>query len=121
MSLEAKVRTRGIFVSKRGEYGDITQRCAYCGKPEVSWLWSISSPFADRHYCSLECAARDNQTINLWCALCVLQITLLLSIGLAHDIIIQNLIDSVYILLYGTVLVFQILMLYQVYVGRRPA
>ncbi|MFX1261925.1 MAG: hypothetical protein ACFFAZ_07560 [Promethearchaeota archaeon] len=105
---------------RRGEYGDTTQRCAYCGKPEVSWFWSINSLFVNRHYCSLECAARDNRSQNLACSLCILPFTALLSVGFVVGIGLHNPIDVSFFMMYGFVLLFQILMAYQVYVGRRP-
>ncbi len=57
--------------------------------------------------------------MNLGCSLCILPLTVMLSVGLVFDIISQNPIDVAYLMLYGLVLLFQILMLYQVFVGRR--
>ena len=105
-------------MSRKGEYGDTTQRCAYCGKPEVSWSSSISSPFINRHYCSLECSARDNQSLNLGCSLCILPVSVILSVGLVFDLLSQNRVDGAYLTLYSLVLLLQIIMVYHVYVGR---
>ncbi|MFX1368010.1 MAG: hypothetical protein ACFFAY_05375 [Promethearchaeota archaeon] len=106
-------------MSRRGKYGDPTQRCAYCGKPEVSWIWSISSPFRNVHYCSLECSARDNQYGNLGCTLCLLPMTAIFSVGIANSLISEIQIRWEFIVIYGIVLLLQILMVYQVYIGRK--
>ncbi len=107
-------------MSRKGQYGDTTQRCAYCGKPEVSWMWSIRSPFINRHYCSLECSARDNQSLNLGCCLCLMVPTTALTGILVMDLISQNQISGSVLLLYSLVLLVQIIVVYYVYVGRRP-
>ena len=118
ISLQAK-RTHGkSIMPRKGEYGYTTQRCAYCGKPEVSRFSSISSPFINRHYCSLECSAKDNQSLNLGCSLCILPVSIILSVGLIFDLLSQNRVDGTYLTLYSLILLFQIIMVYQVYVGR---
>ena len=120
IKLQAK-RTHGkSIMPRKGEYGDTTQRCAYCGKPEVSWFWSISSPLINRHYCSLECSSKGNQFVNLVCSFCVLPVSILLGAGLVLALISRSEIDGVYLTICGSVLLFQILMFYTVYIGRRP-
>ena len=52
---------------QRGEDGDTTQRCAYCGKPETTWVWSNRNG----RYCSHRCYAADNYLCNS-CFLCCL-------------------------------------------------
>ncbi len=45
---------------RRGEFGDTTQRCAYCGKPQTTWLWSNWRA----RYCSHRCLAADTYYCN---------------------------------------------------------
>ncbi|TFF95658.1 hypothetical protein EU546_02885 [Candidatus Thorarchaeota archaeon] len=106
---------------ERGEYGDTTQRCAYCGRAKVSWFWSVNSFTKTANYCSLECSARDNKTHHLMCALCVLPVTIVMSLGVFSALIQQIPVDPTLVILYGAVLFFQISIGYAVYVGYRPA
>jgi hypothetical protein len=62
-------------MSREGQYGDPTPRCSYCGKPKVSWLWSVRSPLVTRYYCSYTCAAKGQYEWNLACAGCTIPCT----------------------------------------------
>jgi hypothetical protein len=58
---------------RKGEYGDTTRRCAWCGR-------KYDSVIPSKRYCSAECSAADNYTANLSVGICV---TLLLVISIA--------------------------------------
>jgi hypothetical protein len=80
-------------------------------------LWSM---YSRRQYCSLECSAKDNRYQNKACTLCILPFTAMLSVGVFVSIVRRNPIDVGFLMIYGLLLLFQILMAYQVYIGGRP-
>ena len=53
---------------RRGEYGDTTQRCAFCGKPHTSWIWHSYQG----RYCSFRCCAADTWGCNSFCLCCLI-------------------------------------------------
>lgn len=63
---------------QRGEYGDPTPRCAYCGKPEVNVFWSSLR----RHYCSHRCMAAGEYQCYLICSFCTVPIAVLFGMGI---------------------------------------
>jgi hypothetical protein len=66
---------------RRGEYGDPTPRCAYCGKPEVKVIWSGYR----QHYCSFDCMAADQYHCSFLCSLCIAPISILMSVGIFYS------------------------------------
>ena len=65
---------------RRGEYGDPTPRCAYCGIPETKVMWSSFR----RHYCSHKCMAAGEYHCNFLCSLCIVPIAVLFNIGIIY-------------------------------------
>ena len=65
-------------MARRGEYGDTTQRCAFCGKPHTTWIWNSYQG----RYCSFRCYAADTWLCNSLCLCCLIPISFTLYMAL---------------------------------------
>lgn len=55
---------------RQGEYGDTTQRCAWCGRPTDDLSRCLySGPL--NHYCSFSCKAAGDYKWHIGCSFCV--------------------------------------------------
>jgi len=70
------------LVPQRGEYGDTTQRCAYCRKPHTSYLWSSRNA----RYCSHRCLAADMYMCNAGCLCCLIPFSYMMYIAVLNVI-----------------------------------
>lgn len=65
---------------RRGEYGDTTQHCAYCGKPESTYVWSNRLG----RYCSHRCYAADNYLCNSAFLCCLIPFSYMMYIAILN-------------------------------------
>jgi len=101
----------------RGEYGDTTQRCAYCGKPHTSFIWSTRYA----RYCSLRCLAADTHMCNAGCLCCLIPFSYMMYIAVLNviaGIADNSFYDSTSVFIISIIVWFlTALALYNVYVG----
>jgi len=106
---------------RRGEYGDTTQHCAYCGKPETSWMWSNWR----NRYCSFRCNAADTYLLNTLFLCCLIPFSFLMFMGLLNFIAgnsnFYNFNQSSVLVVSIVVWVFTGLCIYSVYIGYTTA
>ncbi|MFO7836214.1 MAG: hypothetical protein R6V83_06145 [Candidatus Thorarchaeota archaeon] len=63
-------------VPRKGEYGDPTQRCAWCGKPVDYFDRCLWGGTCRRNYCSLSCRAAGDYYCNIGLSICITPIAL---------------------------------------------
>ena len=101
---------------RRGEYGDPTPRCAYCGKPEIKPIWSNFR----KQYCSHKCMAAGEYHMNLICGICFVPIALLMSMGFVLGLVMDPLsLDATYIFFMICFDFVGFYTLYTVYIGSK--
>jgi hypothetical protein len=80
--------SHGSGYSRRGRYGNPTQRCAWCGKP-TSWIqrsyWGGSF---ERHYCSFSCRAAGDFYITTAIAIAIPVVAVFIFLMIMNTILI---------------------------------
>jgi hypothetical protein len=101
-------------MSRYGEHGDPTPRCAYCGKPEIKVIWSGPR----RHYCSHKCMSAGEYPITLICVLCVVPMAGLMTTGFLIGLLSDPFaIDSIYVFMVSFFDFFALFSMYTLYRG----
>ncbi|MGY5876464.1 MAG: hypothetical protein RTU30_12020 [Candidatus Thorarchaeota archaeon] len=100
---------------EQGQYSDTTQRCAYCGRDEVSWPWMGRM----KNYCSYDCYAKGQYSMNIFCGFFVIPFASLLTIGMLIALLQFSLPDPMYISLWVFTTSPSVIWGHMIFLGRR--